>query len=119
MKKIFQVWITVEPNNTEIIKNIIDGLLNGNIMPTLEKCESCIYKEEGRRLFKQDTNEEGTRLAKLKLPRLIELASNAPKHILEQVLANVKNKQQDVNQFETTKEYGLKKIIAYVGIKEM
>ena len=55
------------------------------------------------------------RLAKLKLPRIIEIISNAPKHIIDQMIENY-NKKKSEN--EITK-YGEEKISQYYLLNEI
>ena len=51
----------------------------------METLEKTIYIEAAKRLFRNsDIPNNIVRLAKLKLPRIIEIISNAPKYIIDQ-----------------------------------
>ena len=67
------------------MKEMIDDFISKNILHSQEEFNKAIYTEAAIRLFKNGNPPENvTKLAKLKLPRLIELLSNAPHHIIEQ-----------------------------------
>ena len=66
---------------------MLDDFISKNILHSQEEFNKTIYKEAAIRLFKnRNPPENVTKLAKLKLPRLIELLSNAPHHIIEQMI---------------------------------
>ena len=61
----------------------------------METLEKTIYIEAAKILFRNSDNPNNiVRLAKLKLPRIIEIISNAPKHIIDQMIENYKKKNQ-------------------------
>ena len=74
-------------NITIKMKEMIDDFISKNILHSQEEFNKAIYTEAAIRLFKNGNPPENvTKLAKLKLPRLIELLSNAPHHIIEQMV---------------------------------
>ena len=69
----------MEPNLTTKMKEIIDDFISKNTLHSQEEFNKAIYTEAAIRLFKKgNPPENDTKLAKLKLPRLIELLSNTP-----------------------------------------
>ena len=78
-KKAYILWITevAEPNNTHLVKTFINDLLTFEKFHPLEKYEKLIYSKVSKRLFKNKIPPNDIiKLAKLKLPMLIEISSN-------------------------------------------
>ena len=111
IKNIFKTWLQAEPNLTTKMKEMIDDFISKNILHSLEEFNKAIYTEAAIRLFKNGNPPENvTKLAKLKLPRLIELLSNAPHHIIEQMVrSNTKG-----NPHPTETMYAKEKILSYL-----
>ena len=117
IKETFKVWIKVEKNNTTEILKLIDEVISKDKIIELERFEKIIYIEAAKRLFRNN-NPPGNiaKLAKINHPRLIELLSNAPKHIIDQMI-DTQNKNQtedEPNKFAREKiaqYYLLNKII--------
>ena len=95
------------------MKEMIDDFISKNILHSQEEFNKAIYTEAAIRLFKNGKPPENVKkLAKLKLPRLIELLSNAPQHIIEQmVLSNIRG-----NPHPTETMYAKEKILSYLLI---
>ena len=113
IRNIFKTWLQVEPNLTTKMKEMIDDFISKNILHSQEEFNKAIYTEAAIRLFKNGNPPENvTKLAKLKLPRLIELLSNAPHHIIEQMVhSNIKG-----NPHPTEIMYAKEKILSYLLI---
>ena len=116
VKQTFKVWLKVEPNNTQNILKLIDEFLTNGNLKDIEIFDKIIYEEAAKRLYRnEEIPIEVKRLTKCKLPRIIELISNAPKHIIEQMI-------DSHNKLEEKKpiiEYGKQKIIEYLLTKEL
>lgn len=85
---------------------------NGNLKD-IEIFDNIIYEEAAKRLYRNEQIPiEIKRLTKCKLPRIIELLSNAPKHIIEQMIDShnkLKEKEPIIEYGKQKKEYLLKK----------
>lgn len=118
-KKAFRLWITeaAEPNNAHPIKSLINDLLTKNIFHTLDEYETCIYAEVAKRLYKNKiAPDDVTKLAKLKLPMLIEISSNNSEHLVKGAIHQYILKEKDENIFQKTIDIILAK---YVTLSEM
>ena len=116
IKQTFLVWLKVEPNNTKETLKLIDEFLTNGKLKSLETFDNVIYEEAAKRLYKDGQIPlEIKKLTKCKLPRIIELLSNAPKHIIDQMIDS-HNKKKDN---ETIVEYGKQKIIEYLIVNEL
>ena len=112
----FKIWIKVEPNLTTKIKELIEDCINNNKIHTIKEFENEVYKEAAVRLFRNNRVPENIyKLSKLKLPRLIELLSNAPIHIIEQLIES--NNKKNINENEI--KYGKEKIISYIIVEKI
>ena len=110
-KNIFKTWLVVEPNLTTKIKEMIDDFISKSILHTQDEFDSAINIEAAVRLFKNGNPPENVKkLAKLKLPRLIEIISNAPYHIIEQMVHSYRKG----NPHETEIKYAKEKILTYL-----
>jgi len=88
----------VEPNNTKEILKLIDEFISNGNLKSLETFDDIIYGEATKRVYKDGHIPlEIKKLTKCKLPRIIELLSNAPKHIIEQMI-NSYNKKKTMKQ---------------------
>ena len=99
----FQLWIQKEPNNTEPVKQLIEDFLSNNNFHELEEYEKIIYKESAKRLYRnQQIPDIATRLAKTKLPRILEITSNAPLHFIEGTIKTniLKKKEPDIQELK-------------------
>ena len=107
IKKIFKAWLNVEPNNTIKIKEYIEDLLSKDIMHSLEEFQQEIYDQAAIRLFRNKNLPPNViKLTRAKLPRLLDIISNAPEHLIFETL-----KQKALNQKHPDKE-GIEKIIS-------
>ena len=113
IRNIFKTWLQAEPNLTTKMKEMIEDFISKNILHSQEGFNKAIYLEAAIRLFKNGNPPENvTKLAKLKLPRLIELLSNAEQHVIEQmILSNIKG-----NSHPTETMYAKAKILSYLLI---
>lgn len=106
----------MEPNLTTKIKELIEDCINNNKIHTIKEFENEVYKEAAVRLFRNNRVPENIyKLSKLKLPRLIELLSNAPIHIIEQLIES--NNKKNINENEI--KYGKEKIISYIIVEKI
>ena len=106
LKSTFKTWISVEPNNTPNIKIYIDDLLSKNTLHTLEEFEEEIYIQAAARLFRNKNIPKNIKkLTTANLPRILEILSNAPEHLIEETI-----KQKVLNQ-NTPDEEGINKLI--------
>ena len=99
----FQLWIQKEPNNTEPVKQLIEDFLSNNNFHELEEYEKIIYKESAKRLYRnQQIPDIATRLAKTKLPRILEITSNAPLHFKEGTIKTniLQKKEPDIQEIK-------------------
>ena len=88
IKQAFKTWIKYEPNNTLQIKEYINDLLSSNKLHTLEEFEHYIYDEAAARLFRDKIIPNKIKnLAKMKLPMIIELASNNYEHLIKDTIS--------------------------------
>ena len=88
-KKAFLVWTTFEQNHNEKILNLIDNVLKNSLIAPLEEWDKQIISDASTRLFKNcNIPEKVINISKEKLPRLLELISNAPIHIITQQVSN-------------------------------
>ena len=95
-KKNIITWNKVEENNTDEIKKLMNDYLEGNRFIPIEEWENTIYKEAIKRLFRNDKIPETIiSKEKLKVPNIINLISNAPKHIIEESLKKIKRKREE------------------------
>ena len=104
-KKAFTIWTKefAEPNNTYAIKVLINDLLIHNKFHTLEEYEKSIYKEVAIRLFKNKVlPNEIEKIAKLKLPMTIEIASNNTEHLIIAAIEQYLKKEKDDTILEKT-----------------
>ena len=102
-KVAFQLWNKKEPNNTEPVKQLIEDFLINNNFHELEEYETIIYKESAKRLYRnQQLPDIATNLAKAKLPRILEITSNAPLHFIEGIVKAhiLKKKEPDVSEIK-------------------
>ena len=95
-KKAIITWNKVEENNTDEIKKLMNDYLEGNRFIPIEEWENTIYKEAIKRLFRNDKIPETIiSKEKLKAPNIINLISNAPKHIIEEFLKKIRRKREE------------------------
>jgi hypothetical protein len=81
------------------MKEMIREFLMNKTIYDIQNYEKELYLQACYRLFKnQNPPENLYELAKLKLPRLIELLSNAPQHIIEQMIFS--NKRGTIHETE-------------------
>jgi len=93
MKSIFKTWIKIEPNNTTKIKEYIDELLTNNNLKTIDEFEEEIYNQAAIRLYRNKVvPSKAKNLLKANIPRLLELTSNVPEYLIEEVIK--KNNRQ-------------------------
>ena len=89
-------WNKVEENNTDEIKKLMNDYLEGNRFIPIEEWENTIYKEAIKRLFRNDKSPDTIiSKEKFKAPNIINLISNAPKHIIEEFLKKIKRKREE------------------------
>ena len=94
LKKIFRIWLNAEPNNTIKIKQFIDDLLTKDNLHTYEEFQKEIYDQAAERLFRnKNLPPDIKKLARAKLPRLLDISSNAPEHLIFETI-----KQKVLNQ---------------------
>ena len=73
MKNIFKIWLKVEPNNTEKIKQYIDELLTNNNLKSINEFEEEIYNQAAIRLYRnKNLPAKAKNLSKANMPRLLE-----------------------------------------------
>ena len=83
LKKIFRILLNVEPNNTIKIKQFIDDLLTKDNLHTYEEFQKEIYDQAAERLFRnKNLSPDIKKLTRAKLPRLLDISSNAPEHLI-------------------------------------
>ena len=122
-KKAFIIWNKVEENNTDEIKKLIRDYIEGNRFISLEEWEAIIYKEAIRRLFRNDKIPESIiNKEKLKAPNLINLLSNALKHIIEDFKKKIKRKKEENEEvtniiFKIVMKYLLIENLSFKDIK--
>lgn len=115
----FRLWLQKEPNNTEPVKELIHDFLVNNNFHKLEEYEKTIYQEAAKRLYRnQNIPEYVTKLAKAKLPRILEITSKAPTHYIEGTIKNNILKKQEPDISEIKKNIALT-IAQYILIQEM
>ena len=114
-KNAFKIWIKMEQNNTEKIKELINDLISNNKLHELNVFEKNIYNEAAQRLFKdKNIPKDILKLTKLKLPMLIELASNNFEHLIIDTI-----KQKIIDKDTPKEEIGriiMKPIMKYIGL---
>jgi len=99
MKNIFKTWLKVEPNNTERIKQYIEELLSNNKPKSINEFEEEIYNQAAIRLYRNKTiPEKAKNLSKANMPRLLELSSNAPEHLIVEVIKQKTIDSEDVEE---------------------
>ena len=109
-KKAIITWNKVEENNTDEIKKLMNDYLEGNRFIPIEEWENTIYKEAIKRLFRNDKIPETIiSKEKLKAPNIINLISNAPKHIIEEFLKKIKRKREE--------NFGMSRIVYKIIMK--
>ena len=115
----FRLLLQKEPNNAIPVKHLIEEFLSNNNFHELEEYEKIIYKESAKRLFRnQQLPNYAENLAKSKLPRILEISSNAPVHFLEGIIkAYILNKKEPDIQ-EIKKNISLT-ISQYILIQKM
>ena len=85
-------------------------------MPPLEEWDKLILEDAANRLFKNcNIPDKIINIAKEKVPRLIELLSNAPIHIITQQISNFLLKKQQNNECENCIK---KHILNYIIIEK-
>ena len=100
-KKAFTLWTNFEKYHNEKILNLIDKVIKDSTMPPLEEWDKLILEDAANRLFKNCIiPEKIINISKQKVPRLIELLSNAPIHIITQEVSNFLLKKQQNNECE-------------------
>ena len=107
-KTAFKLWLSKESNNTEPVKDLIYDFLSNNKFHKLSEFENKIYKEAAIRLYRnQITPEHASKLAKAKLPRILEIASNAPTHFIEGIIKNTLLKKDKIASIDIKKNLTL------------
>ena len=99
----FKLWLQKEPNNTESVKLLIEDFLVNNKFHELEEYENIIYKESAKRLYRnQQIPDTAATLAKSKLPRVLEISSNAPTHFIEGIIKSyiLNKKEIDIQEIK-------------------
>ena len=115
-KKAMHAWIKVEENNTPEIKELINEYIEGNKFIQIEEWENKIYLEALKRLFRNNNiPNKITKQIKMKTPNIINLLSNAPKHIIIDILRNIKNKKKS----NDGKKIIFKIIMKYLLVNEL
>ena len=100
-KKAFTLWTNFEKYHNEKILNLIDKVIKDSTMQPLEEWDKLILEDAANRLFKNCIiPEKIINISKQKVPRLIELLSNAPIHIITQEVSNFLLKKQQNNECE-------------------
>ena len=118
MKNIFKTWLKVEPNNTEKIKQYIDELLTNNTLKSIDEFEEEIYNQAAIRLHRNKTIPEKVKnLSKANMPRLLELTSNAPQHLIEEVIRQKIIDSEDIQE-ETIGKMVHEQILGYITINQ-
>ena len=118
MKSIFKTWIKVEPNNTTKIKEYIDELLTNNNLKTIDEFEEEIYNQVVIRLYrKKMVPNKAKNLSKANMPRLLELTSNAPEHLIEEVIKQKIIDKKDPEE-ENIEKMIYEQILGYISIKK-
>ena len=118
MKNIFKTWLKVEPNNTEKIKQYIDELLTNNTLKSIDEFEEEIYNQAAIRLHRNKTIPEKVKnLSKANMPRLLELTSNAPQHLIEEVIRQKIIDSEDIQE-ETIGKMIHEQILGYITINQ-
>ena len=115
IKQAFKTWIKYEPNNTLQIKEYINDLLSSNKLHTLEEFEHYIYDEAATRLFRDKIIPNKIKnLAKMKLPMIIELASNNYEHLIKDTISQKISRKAFT--IEEIKKLLFKPIMKYIGV---
>ena len=115
-KKTFTLWTNFEKYHNEKILNLIDNVIKDSNMPPLEEWDKLILEDAANRLFKNcNIPDKIINIAKEKVPRLIELLSNAPIHIITQQISNFLLKKQQNNECENCIK---KHILNYIIIEK-
>ena len=118
MKNIFKTWLKVEPNNTEKIKQYINELLTNNTLKSINEFEEEIYNQAAIRLYRNKTvPEKAKNLSKANMPRLLELTSNAPQHLIEEVIKQKIIDSEDIEE-ETLGKMIHEQILGYITINQ-
>ena len=123
----FRLWLQKEPNNTTPVKDLIEDFLSNNNFHELEEYEKIIYKESAKRLFRnQQLPNYAENLAKSKLPRTLEISSNAPIHFIEGIIKTyiLNRKEPDIQEIKknislTISQYILIQKMGAFAIKDL
>ena len=118
-KTAFKLWLIKESNNTETVKDLIYDFLSNDKFHKLSEFEDKIYKEAAIRLYRnQNIPEHTTNLAKAKLPRILEISSNAPTHFIEGIIKNTLLKKEKIDLTNIKKNLTLT-IAQYILIQKI
>ena len=117
MKSIFKTWIKIEPNNTTKIKEYIDELLTNNNLKTTDEFEEEIYNQAAIRLYRNKVvPSKAKNLLKANIPRLLELTSNVPEYLIEEVIKKIIDKKD--SEEENIEKMIYEQILGYISIKK-
>ena len=115
-KNIFKIWITVEPNHTPRMKEMILEFLTNDKLYTTEEYSKALISEAAYRLFRNTQIPENVNsLTKLNLPRLIELLSNVTLHATEQMVNSNNCNKLHKSEIKFVKE----KILSYMIVEKL
>ena len=105
--------------NTERIKQYIDELLSKNTLKSINKFEEEIYNQEVILLYKNKIiPEKAKNLSKSNMPRLLELTSNAPEHLIEEVIKQKIIDSEDIEE-EAIGKIIYEQILGYITIYQI
>ena len=95
-EKSFLYWTQVEPNHNPTIINEIKTFIEKKQMKTIKEWDQIIKEEAITRLFKNNNIPQNyLKLKDLKHPNLIEALSNAPTHIIKElIIKHIKSRKE-------------------------
>ena len=100
-KKAFILWTTFEKHHGERTLNLIENVIKNSSISPLEQWDKQIITDASARLFRNcNIPDNIINISKEKVPRLLELISNAPIHIITQQVSNFLLKKQQNNEYE-------------------
>ena len=115
-KKAFILWTTFEKHHGERTLNLIENVIKNSSISPLEQWDKQIITDASARLFRNcNIPDNIVNISKEKVPRLLELISNAPIHIITQQVSNFLMKKQQNNEYEKNIE---KHLLNYLIIEK-